>query len=116
AGSDNPIWRGLNTALQRLGWTLNLASGLALFIVVVGVHAFLDWRRTTWKVEVEQRFQASLRNRLYETLARTELSCLQRLRTSEFVQSTQSEIRRAQQAADILLQLFSQGLNLAAYF
>jgi ATP-binding cassette subfamily C protein len=113
---DNPIWQGLGAALSRLGFTLNLQSGLLLFIAVVGIHAALTWRRTTWQVEVEQRFQASLRNRLYETLARTELSCLQRLRTSEFVQSTQSEIRRAQQAANTLLQLFSQALNLVAYF
>lgn len=117
AGSgDNPIWQGLSAALDRLGFALSLESGLVLFIAVVGLHAALNWRRTTWQVEVEQRFQASLRNRLYEALARTELSCLQRLRTSEFVQSTQSEIRRAQQAANMLLQLFSQALNLVAYF
>ena len=105
-----------SVALDRLGFTLNLESGLVLFIAVVGLHSVLNWRRATWQVEVEQHFQASLRDRLYETLARTELSCLQRLRTSEFVQSTQSEIRRAQQAANTLLQLFSQALNLAAYF
>jgi len=115
-GGDNPIWRQVSVALARLGLTFNLESGLVLFIAVVGVHATLNWRRATWQVEVEQRFQASLRNRLYEALARTEIAYLQRLRTSEFVQSTQSEIRRAQQAANTLLQLFSQALNLTAYF
>ena len=87
-----------------------------MFISAVSLRVLLNWRRQTWQVEVEQRFQASLRNRLYETLARTELYCLQRLRTSEFIQSTQGEIRRAQQAANTLLALFSQALNLSAYF
>jgi hypothetical protein len=73
------MWQGLRTTLARLGIALNLESGLVLFIAIVGSHAVLNWRRTTWQVEVEQHFQASLRGRLYETLARTELWCLQRL-------------------------------------
>jgi ATP-binding cassette subfamily C protein len=116
ASEEHPLWRSLNAALSRLGWTLNLESGLLLFVAIVSGHALLNWRRATWKVDVEQGFQATLRNQLYRALARTELSCLQQMRTSEFVQSTQSEIRRAQQAADVLLQLFSQALNLIAYF
>jgi ATP-binding cassette subfamily C protein len=114
--ADNPIWQQLGAFLDGLGLTLNLETGLMLFIGVVGFRALLNWRRLTWQVEVEQAFQASLRHDLYETLARTELYCLQRLRTSEFIQSTQGEIRRAQQAANVLFQLFSQALNLVAYF
>ena len=115
-GTSSGVWEWLRAALDAVGLPLTIESGLALFVLVVSLHAILNWRRTTWQVEVEQRFQASLRDRLYETLARTTLSCLQRLRTSEFVQSTQSEIRRSQQAADTLLQLFAQGLSVAAYF
>lgn len=115
-GADNPIWQALAGALGRLGLTLTLETGLALFVVAIGLRALLNWRRETWQVEVEQTFQTALRSRLYETLARTELYFLQRLRTSEFVQATQSEIRRAQEAANALFQLFAQALNLSAYF
>lgn len=115
-GGSTAIWQNLATWLARLGFTLTLESGLVLFVVIVGVHAGLNWRRTTWQVEVEQHFQAALRIRLYDALARTELIRLQRLQTSEFVQSTASEIRRAQQAANSLLQLVSLALNLLAFF
>ena len=113
--ADNPVWQKLSGFIEQLGLTLTLETGLILFVAAVGMRAILGWRRETWQVEVEQQFQASLRNVLYEMLSRTELHCLQRLRTSEFIQSSQSEVRRAQQAANTLLQLFSLALNLAAY-
>ena len=115
-GTDNPLLAQLSAALDELGLELTLGPGLALFVGAIGFRAVLDWRRTTWQVEVEQDFQTSLRNQLYETLAGTELYWLQRLRTSEFVQATQSEIRRAQEAVNALFQLFAQTLNLGAYF
>jgi ATP-binding cassette subfamily C protein len=115
-GADHPLWQKLGAVLGRLGLALNLETGLALFMAAVSLRALLNWRRETWQVEVEQHFQTALRNRLYETLARTELHWLQRLRTSEFIASTQSEIRRAQQAANSLFQLCSQVLSLGAYF
>jgi ATP-binding cassette subfamily C protein len=115
-GGSNPIWQNLAGGLERLGFALTLESGLALFVVIVSVHAGLNWRRSTWQVEVEQHFQAALRGRLYDALSRAELLRLQRLQTSEFVQSTASEIRRAQQATNSLLQLVSLALNLLAYF
>ena len=113
--TDNPVWQKLSGLTQQLGLTPTLETGLILFVAAVGMRAILGWRRQTWQVEVEQQFQASLRNLLYETISRTELHCLERLRTSEFIQSSQSEVRRAQQAANALLQLFSQALHLAAY-
>lgn len=113
---DSPLWRTLDEFLDRLGINLTLESGLALFAGVVALRALLNWRRLTWQVEIEQRFQASLRNRLYETLARAELQFLQRLRTSEFIQSTQGEIRRVQEAANAVFQLFSKALRLGVYF
>jgi ATP-binding cassette subfamily C protein len=115
-GGSNPIWQNLAAALERIGFTLTLGSGLVLFVAIIGIHAGLNWRRATWQVEVEQHFQASLRGRLYDALARTALTRLQRLQTSEFVQSTASEIRRAQQATNSLLQLVSLALNLLACF
>ncbi len=115
-GADHPLWRQLVGALDGIGVKLTLETGLALFVAVIGLRSALNWRRETWQVEVEQQFQTALRERLYETLARTEIYFLQRLRTSEFVQATQSEIRRAQEAANALFELFGQGLNLAAYF
>ena len=113
--TDNPVWQKLSGFTQQLGLTPTLETGLILFVAAVGMRAILGWRRQTWQVEVEQQFQASLRNVLYETISRTELYCLERLRASEFIQSSQSEVRRAQQAANALLQLFSQALHLAAY-
>jgi len=115
-GADNPLWQRLGAALGRFGVTLTLETGLALFASVIALRALLNWRRETWQVEVEQRYQTSLRNRLYATLARTELYCLQRLRTSEFIQATQGEIRRVQEAANALFQLFSMALRLGVYF
>jgi ATP-binding cassette subfamily C protein len=113
---DNPIWLALTSTLDRLGLTVNLPVGLALFIAAVSARALLNWRRATWQVEVEQQFQTSLRTDLYKTLSRTELYRLQRLRTSEFIQSAQTESRRTQQAANVLFQLFSQAVNLCVYF
>ncbi|MDH5275059.1 MAG: ABC transporter ATP-binding protein/permease [Gammaproteobacteria bacterium] len=114
--TDNPLMAQLSAALDELGLELTLGPGLALFVGAICLRAIINWRRATWQVEVEQDFQISLRNQLYETLARTELYWLQRLRTSEFVQATQSEIRRAQEAVNALFQLVSQTLNLGAYF
>jgi ATP-binding cassette subfamily C protein len=115
-GSDNVLVVQLSAALDRFGLKLTLETGLAVFVCAICARAVLEWRRATWQVEVEQAFQTSLRGQLYETLARTELYWLQRLRTSEFIQATQSEIRRAQEAVNALFQLFAQALNLAAYF
>lgn len=115
-GADNPLLARLEASLDQLGLALTLETGLMLFVGVIGLRSLLNWRRATWQVEVEQDFQTTLRNQLYETLARTELYWLQRLRTSEFIQATQSEIRRAQEAVNALFQLFAQTLNLAAYF
>ena len=114
--ADNPIWQRLNAALERMGLTLTLETGLVLFTTVICARVLLNWRRETWQVEVEQTFQTSLRHRLYETLSRTELYWLQRLRTSEFVQATQGEIRRVQDAVDVLFQLVSTVLRLGVYF
>ena len=114
--ADNSIWQRLNAALDRMGLTLTLETGLALFATVICARALLNWRRETWQVEVEQTFQTSLRHRLYETLSRTELYWLQKLRTSEFVQATQGEIRRVQDAVDVLFQLVSTVLRLGVYF
>ncbi len=114
--SDNAMWRSIESAAERVGFTLNLEAGLLLFVAVIGFRALLGWRKTTWQVDVEQGFQMAMRTRLYETLARTEVYHLQRLKTSEFIQSTQTEIRRAQQAANTLFRLFSQALNLGVYF
>lgn len=115
-GADNPIWSRLGATLDRMGIVLTLENGLALFAAVICLRALLNWRRETWQVEVEQQFQTALRNRLYETLARTELYCLQRLRTSEFVQATQGEIRRVQDAVNTFFQLSSTVLRLGVYF
>lgn len=114
--SDNPLWRAVQDSLASIGLNLTLESGLGLFIVVVTLRAVLGWRRNTWQVDVEQEFQLSMRVGLYEALSRTELYRLQQLRTSEFIQSTQVEIRQAQRAANIMFRLLSQVLNLAAYF
>jgi len=100
--SDNAMWRSIESAAERVGFTLNLEAGLLLFVAVIGFRALLGWRKTTWQVDVEQGFRMAMRTHLYETLARTELYHLQRLKTSEFIQSTQTEIRRAQQVALIL--------------
>jgi len=113
---NNPIWQALISALDRVGLTLSLPVGLMLFIAAVSLRALLNWRRATWQVEVEQQFQATLRIRLYQALSRTELYRLEQLRTSEFIQSAQTESRRTQQAANVLFQLFSQGVNLGVYF
>jgi ATP-binding cassette subfamily C protein len=115
-GADHPFWGAVTRQLGELGVRIDLGSGLALFVAAVGLRAILVWRRQTWQVEVEQHFQASLRNRLYQALAAADLSFLQRLRTSELVHSIQSEIRRAQQAANTLFLLVSQALNIAAHF
>lgn len=114
--ADNPLWRRLNAALADVGLQLTLESGLALFALVICGRALLSWRRETWQVEVEQDFQTTLRHRLYETLSRTELRYLQRLRTSEFIQATQGEIRRVQDAVNLLFQLASTFLRLLVYF
>jgi len=116
SGTDNPLLVQLSAALDKFGLSLTLETGLVVFVCAICARAILEWRRATWQVEVEQDFQTSLRSELYETLARTELYWLQRLRTSEFIQATQSEIRRAQEAVNALFQLFAQSLNLAAYF
>ena len=78
-GTDNPLLAKLSAVLAELGLELTLESGLALFVGAIGLRAILEWRQATWQVEVEQDFQTSLRNQLYETLARTELYWLQRL-------------------------------------
>lgn len=114
--ADHPVWTRLAATLASIGITLTLETGLVLFVAAITLRAALNWRRETWQVEVEQEFQTQLRRRLYETLSRTEVCFLQQLRTSEFVQATQSEIRRAQEAANALFELISQGLNLFAYF
>jgi len=114
--ANNPIWLALTQALDRIGLTLTLPVGLMLFIFAVSARALLNWRRATWQVEVEQHFQTTLRIRLYQALSRTELYRLQQLRTSEFIQSAQTESRRTQQAANVLFQLFSQAVNLSVYF
>ena len=113
---DSPIWQGLQSTLDRVGFALNLEVGLLLFVAVLSIHAMLNWRRATGQVEVEQHFQMSRRVRLYEAISRTELYCLQRLRTADFIQSTQSEIRRAQIAINVLFQLLSEALSLTVYF
>jgi ABC-type bacteriocin/lantibiotic exporter with double-glycine peptidase domain len=95
---------------------LTLEVGLALFVAIIVLRAGLGWRRDTWQTDVEQQFQMSMRIELYETLSRTELYRLQQLRTSQFIQSTQVEIRQAQRAANIIFRLFSQVLDLGAYF
>lgn len=112
----NHVWSKLVGGLEAVGIALTLENGLVLFVSVIVSRAFLDWRRATWQVEVEQRFQMSLRTHLYEVLANTEMHFLQRLRSSEFLQSTQIEIRNTQRAANSLLLVFSDGLNLAIYF
>lgn len=83
-GADSPLWSRVNDALERVGITLTLETGLMFFVIVIGLRALLVWRRQTWQVEVEQRFQTSLRSQLYEAIARAEMYSLQRLRTSEF--------------------------------
>lgn len=113
--TSNPIWQRLRSSLDWLGIPLTLETGLIVFILAVSMRALLNWRRQTWRVAVEQQFQTQLRNQLYETLSRTELYRLQQLRTSEIIQSIQSEIRQAQQAANSLLQISTQALNLIAY-
>ncbi len=115
-GDDNSVWRRISEAFERLGISLTLGTGLTLFVAVIVLRAVLGWRRQTWQVEVEQSFQASLRNRLYVTLSRAELYFLSGLRTAEFIQSTQGEIRRVQEAANALFQLFSRAVHLAVYF
>jgi ATP-binding cassette subfamily C protein len=115
AAGENPVWREVQSALDGVGVGLTLETGLAFFVAVIGLRAVLTWRRDTWQVELEQRFQLALRVGLYESLANTALDFLQQLRTSDFIQSTQTEIRRAQQAANVLLRLVSQLLNLGAY-
>ena len=116
APSDNPVWRKLVAALERVGLGLNLELGLILFVGVITFRALLNWRRTTWQEDVEQKFQMSLRIRLYDALARTELYYLQQLRSSDFLQSTQIEIRNTQRAANVLAQIVSDVLNLTIYF
>lgn len=114
--ADNPVWHRLGELLGRFGISLTLVTGLVLFAAVVCLRALLAWRRETWQVEVEQDFQTTLRHRLYESLSRTELQYLQRLKTSEFVQATQGEIRRVQDAVNVLFQLVSTVLRLLVYF
>ena len=96
--SDNPIWQTVQSTLRSVGLNLTLEVGLALFVAIIVLRAGLGWRRDTWQTDVEQQFQMSMRIELYETLSRTELYRLQQLRTSQFIQSTQVEIRQAQRA------------------
>jgi ABC-type bacteriocin/lantibiotic exporter with double-glycine peptidase domain len=114
--SESPLWRGLQLAVANLGLTLSLDVGLAFFVAVVVIRATLEWRRSTWQVDVEQQFQLSLRTRLYTALARSEFYRLQQLRSSQFIQSTQVEIRQAQMAVNVIFRLFSQCLNLLVHF
>jgi ATP-binding cassette subfamily C protein len=113
--SESPIWRALDTAVDSLGMTLSLEVGLGIFFVAVAFRALLEWRRSTWQVDVQQQFQLALRTRLYAALSRTEFYRLQQLRTSQFIQSIQVEIRQAELAVNVIFRLFSQCLNLLVH-
>ena len=115
-GKESALWERFNTFLNKGGLHLNLETGLLLFIGVIAFRAILFWVKRYWQVDVEQKFQMSLRTRVYEALAHTEMDYLQNLRFSEFVQAAQIEIRNAQRAASALLQIFSDLLNLVLYF
>ncbi|HUY25983.1 MAG TPA: ABC transporter ATP-binding protein [Candidatus Binataceae bacterium] len=114
-GEAGRLARVVTRGFAVFGLTPSLPMLLAIFVMLVGTRTILGRVQSDAMFIVEQRFETSLRLRLYRAISHASWLYLCRSRGSDFAHALSSELERAGQAAFELLLLAADLILTALY-
>jgi ATP-binding cassette, subfamily C, bacterial len=105
----------ISSAFEAVGLPLTLITVLGVFTFVTASLAFITRWQHIFEFELSQAFLASLRERLYEAIARADWLTFARTRSSDFTHALTSELDRVETGTRFLLQLTTKAMLLVLY-
>ncbi|MBI4382319.1 MAG: ABC transporter ATP-binding protein [candidate division NC10 bacterium] len=104
-----------SSAFTAIGMRPNLIVVLGLYVLVISMHALLYRSQVILNFTLQHAFVASLRQRLYRSIAEANWLFFSRSRASDFMHLLTTEMERIGEATDHLLYLIATGMVTIPY-
>ncbi len=105
----------ISTVFETVGLPLTLITVLGVFTFVTASLAVITRWQLIYEFKLSQDFLASLREHLYQAIARADWLTFARTRSSDFTHALTSELDRVETTTRFLLQLTSKAMLLVLY-
>ena len=105
----------ISSVFEAVGLPLTLISVLGVFTFVTASLALITRWQQIFEFKLSQGFLASLRERLYRSIARADWLTFSRTRSSDFTHALTSELDRVETGTRFLLQLTTKAMLLVLY-
>ena len=114
-GSLGQITAGVSYFFDSLGLQPTLVMVLAFYVLVVSIGAILLRWQTLAGYEIEYKFAAHLRKRLYNAITNSNWLFFTRVKSSDFAHALTNEIERISTGTYMFLNLIASSLILLVY-
>lgn len=114
-GSMGRLAEIVSSLFAAVGVRPTLIAVLGLYVLIISMHALLYRWQMILNFTLQHEFVASLRRRLYGTIADTNWLFFSRSRSSDFTHALTAELERVGEATDLLLHLIAASMVTIPY-